>query len=105
MVSVPVVAHQSRGQEFAAEVVLLGRGERVMDEERITYGFVDHTIEDVREQFTLSKQHGQLAHLARKCGRFSDMGQLTTRFPLLRSASRAKFDLYSSVYTRRISRR
>ena len=80
---VPVVADEAGHEKLAAQAVLARRSERMMQEQRVADGAVNHTVENVRQQLALStmltlEQHGVYGF------------KLTTRLPLFLSASRAK---------------
>lgn len=50
---VPVEAHEAADQQLAAQAVLLGRRQRVVEEQRVAHRLVDDAVEDVRQQFAL----------------------------------------------------
>ena len=48
-----MVAHQSADQEFRADAVGPGQAEGVVNEECVADGFVNCTIQDVRQELSL----------------------------------------------------
>lgn len=53
MVRVPVVSDEARDKQLAAQAVLAGAGDGVVEEEGVTHRAVDNAIENVREEFAL----------------------------------------------------
>jgi len=51
--AIPVEAHQPRDEQLAAQAVLLGRREGVVEEQGVAGGLVDNAIKDVGDEFTL----------------------------------------------------
>lgn len=86
MLLVPVVAHEAGDEQLAAQAVLAGRRDGVVQEERVADRPVDDAVQDVCEEFALGRDWLATGYQTLDIG----PRRLTTRFPLFLSASRAK---------------